>query len=175
MIHCIFHWSSPKPTFHLAAFPCSYLLPMTGTNCKNHWSWRLISPSLTLSISCQSSLLCLYTANLQIAHPTTSTPYCYLSSCSFAPQYLYLHIIICTSITPVFMLNCNYFTSMAYLLLSQLLEWTDQGAAWLEFHIFIYSETSNKTINNQQNVTYVVLHAHTQNNVPQMQVGIGTP
>ena len=26
------------------------LLPMTGTNCKNHWSSRLISPSLTLSI-----------------------------------------------------------------------------------------------------------------------------
>ena len=30
---------------------------MTGTNCKNHCSWRLLSPSLTLSVSCQSSLL----------------------------------------------------------------------------------------------------------------------
>ena len=29
---------------------------MTGTNCKNYWSWILISPSLTLSISCQSGL-----------------------------------------------------------------------------------------------------------------------
>ena len=38
------------------AFPYSSLLPMTGTNCKNHWSWSLISPSLTLSISCQNSL-----------------------------------------------------------------------------------------------------------------------
>jgi hypothetical protein len=34
----------------------------------------------------------------------------------FAPQYLYLHIIFCTSITPVLMLNCNYFTTMVYLL-----------------------------------------------------------
>ena len=32
----IFHWSPPKPTFPLAAFPSSSLLPMTGTNCKNH-------------------------------------------------------------------------------------------------------------------------------------------
>ena len=28
---------------------------MTGTNCKNLWSWRLMPPSLALSISCQSS------------------------------------------------------------------------------------------------------------------------
>jgi hypothetical protein len=35
---------------------------------------------------------------------------------SFAPHYLYLHIFICTSITPVLMLNCNYFSSLAYLL-----------------------------------------------------------
>jgi hypothetical protein len=39
----------------LAAFPSSCLLPKTGTNFKNHWSWRLISPSLTLSTSCQSN------------------------------------------------------------------------------------------------------------------------
>jgi hypothetical protein len=42
---------------------------------------------------------------------TTSSPYYYLPSCSFAPQYFYLHIIICTSITPVLMLNCKYFAS----------------------------------------------------------------
>ena len=34
---------APKPTSSLAAFPSSFLLPMTGTNCKSHWSWRLIS------------------------------------------------------------------------------------------------------------------------------------
>jgi hypothetical protein len=28
---------------------------MTGTNCKNPWSWRLVYPSLTLCIGCQSS------------------------------------------------------------------------------------------------------------------------
>jgi hypothetical protein len=37
------HWSSPKPTTPLAAFPSSSLMPMTGTNCKNRWSWRHIS------------------------------------------------------------------------------------------------------------------------------------
>uniref|UniRef100_A0A4W5MFB0 Scavenger receptor class B member 1 n=1 Tax=Hucho hucho TaxID=62062 RepID=A0A4W5MFB0_9TELE len=31
----ISHWSSPKPTPPLAAFPSSSLLPVTGTNCKN--------------------------------------------------------------------------------------------------------------------------------------------
>ena len=51
----IFHWSPPKPIPPLASFPSSSLLPMTGTNCENHWSWRLISPSLPLSTSCQSS------------------------------------------------------------------------------------------------------------------------
>ena len=65
-----------------------------------------ISPSLTLFISCQSSL--------PITAPVNS-PHNYLIPilfffCSFAPQYLYLHIIICISITPVLMLNCNCFT-----------------------------------------------------------------
>ena len=31
----IFHWSPPKPAPALAAFPSSFLLPMTGANCKN--------------------------------------------------------------------------------------------------------------------------------------------
>ena len=41
--------------------------------------------------------------------------YCYLFLL-FAPQYLYLHIVICTSITSVLMLNCNYFATMVFLL-----------------------------------------------------------
>jgi hypothetical protein len=32
----IFHWSPSKPIPPSAAFPSSSLLPMTGTNCKNH-------------------------------------------------------------------------------------------------------------------------------------------
>ena len=101
---------------------------MIGTNCKNHWSWRLISPSLTLSISCQSSLPITVPVHNQSVNstpnylipillfitPATKFPYYYLPSCSFPPQYLYLHIIICTSITPVLMLNCNYFASMTF-------------------------------------------------------------
>jgi hypothetical protein len=39
----ISHWSSPKPTPHLAA--------LTGTNCKIRWSWRLLFPSSTLNIN----------------------------------------------------------------------------------------------------------------------------
>jgi hypothetical protein len=92
---------------------------MTGTNCKNHWSWILFAPSLTLSISCQSSLPMI----LPVQSPSVNSTPNYLISimlfihfCSFAPLYLDLHIIICTSITPVLMLNCNYFASMAYLL-----------------------------------------------------------
>jgi hypothetical protein len=42
--------------------------------------------------------------------------YIFFFCCSFAPHYLYLHIIVCISITPVLMLNCNYFATMAYLL-----------------------------------------------------------
>ena len=89
----IFHWSSPKPIPHLAASPSSSLLPMTGTNCKNHWSWILISPSLTLSISCQSSLPII----APVHSPYVNSPPNYLIPillffCSFAPQYLYLNI-----------------------------------------------------------------------------------
>jgi hypothetical protein len=51
---------------------------MTGSNCKNHWSWLLISPSLTLSISCQSSLpitVCVH--SLSVNSTLNSSPYCY--------------------------------------------------------------------------------------------------
>ena len=115
----IYHWSSPKPTLPLATFPSSSLLPMTGKNCKNLWSWGVISPSLTLSISCQSSL--------PITVPVHS------KSVSSTPKYL-IPILLFTLLlfcTPVFLLahrhlqvyhssiklqNCNYFATMAYLL-----------------------------------------------------------
>jgi hypothetical protein len=60
----ITHWSPSKPISTLVAFLSSSLLLMAGTNCKNHWSWRLISPSLALSTSCQSRSLHLYIAHL---------------------------------------------------------------------------------------------------------------
>ena len=74
----ISHLSSPKPTPPLAAFPSSSLLPMTVTNCKN----RDISPSLTLSVSCQSSLpiaaaahspFCFYLLFFALLHTSIST------------------------------------------------------------------------------------------------------
>ena len=82
----IYHWSSPKPTPPLAVFPSNSLLPMTGTNCKGHWSWRLISPSLTISISCQSSL--------PITVPVHSP------SVNFPPNYLIpiLYLLFCTPV-----------------------------------------------------------------------------
>ena len=40
----------------------------------------------------------------------TLSPYYYVPSCSYASQYIYLHIIICTSITPILKLNWNYFS-----------------------------------------------------------------
>ena len=78
-----------------------------------------ISPSLTLSISCQSSS----PITVPVHSPSVNSTLNYLILillciyfCYFAPQYFYLHIIICTPITPVLMPNFNYFTSMAYLL-----------------------------------------------------------
>ena len=67
---------------------------------------RLISPSLTLSVSCQSSLpITAAVHSPSVNSPSNlpaSSPYCfYLLFCSFAHQYFYLHIITCTSITPV--------------------------------------------------------------------------
>ena len=79
-----------------------------------------ISPSLTLSINCQISFLIAAVVHSQsVNSPSnqlpTSSPYLVLFFCSYVHQYFYFHIIICTSITPVLMLNCNYFASMAYL------------------------------------------------------------
>jgi hypothetical protein len=81
---------------------------MTGTNCKNHWSWRLISPSLTLSTSCQSSSQ--ITASVH-SPSNYLIPILYLFS--FAPLHPSIPtstFIFCTSITPL--LNCNYFATM---------------------------------------------------------------
>jgi hypothetical protein len=77
-----------------------------------------ISPSLTLSISCQSSLPITVLVHSPSVNSTPKylIPILIFIFCYFAPQYLHLHIIICTSITPVLMLNCNYFTTMAYVL-----------------------------------------------------------
>ena len=54
---------------------------------------------------------CTCTLPIQLPHPII-----FYFFFLIAPQYLYLHIIFCTSITPLFMLNYNYFTTMAYLL-----------------------------------------------------------
>ena len=91
------HWSPQKPIPPLVVFPSSSLLPMTVTNCKNHWSWRFPSPSLALRISCQSSSQItapvhspsVYSPSIYLPNPHTVLIYL---SCSFAPQYLYLHI-----------------------------------------------------------------------------------
>ena len=88
------HWSSPKPTPLLAAFPSSSLLPMTGKNCKICWSWRIIFPSLTLNISYLSSLpIAAAVHSTSVKSPSnlpTSSPYCfYLLFGSFAHQYFY--------------------------------------------------------------------------------------
>ena len=75
---------------------------MTGTNCKNHWNWRLISPSLTISTSCQSS-----SQNTAPVHsPSVNSP----SNCLITILYLFLaplhpSISTCTFIfytSPVF-------------------------------------------------------------------------
>jgi hypothetical protein len=47
----IFHWSPLKPIAPLAAFPSSFLLPMTGTNCKNTFKYQL-SEQLTDPYTC---------------------------------------------------------------------------------------------------------------------------
>ena len=87
-----------KANTSLAAIPSSSLLPMTGMNCKNHWSWRLISPLLTLSVSCQSSL----PITAAVHSPSVNSPSNYLPH----PHVLFtffglLHTLISTSITPV--------------------------------------------------------------------------
>ena len=45
-------WSS---TYTCQTFRSSSLLPVTGMNCKNRWSWRLLSPSPTSNICYLSS------------------------------------------------------------------------------------------------------------------------
>ena len=82
----IFHWSSQKPTAPLVAFLSSSLLPMTEVGDS--------SPSLNLSISCQSNLPIM----VPVHSPSVNCPPNYLIpillfiTCSFAPQYFYLHI-----------------------------------------------------------------------------------
>jgi hypothetical protein len=79
---------------------------MTGTNCKNHWSWRPISPSLALSTSCQSSSQ----ITAPVHSPSVNSPSIYL----IAILYLFIYLpplhpsistctfIFCTSTIPVF-------------------------------------------------------------------------
>ena len=101
----ISHWSPPKPIPPLAAFPSSSLLPMTGTNCKNLWSWRLISPSLALSTSCQSSSQ----ITTPVHSPSVNSPSNYLIPILYifiylAPLYPSIStctFIFCTSTIPV--------------------------------------------------------------------------
>jgi hypothetical protein len=89
----MFLWSPPKPIPLLATFPSSSLLPMTGTNCNSHLSWRLTSPSLAISISSQSSLpITAPVHSLPVNSPPNYLIPTFLYICSFAPQYLYLHI-----------------------------------------------------------------------------------
>ena len=85
---------------------------MTGTNCRNHWSWRLISPSLTLSISCQSSLQ----ITAPVHSPSVNSPPSYLIPillfiylfASLHPSTSTCTFIFCTSITLVFKLISHY-------------------------------------------------------------------
>ena len=104
------------------SFPSSSLLPMTGKDCKNRWSWRLISSSLTLIISYQSSL----PITEAVHSPSVNSPSNYLPHPHIV--FVYFFLLFCT---PVFLLahhhlhiyhssvnflNCNYFATMAYLL-----------------------------------------------------------
>jgi hypothetical protein len=77
---------------------------MTGTNGKNLWSWRLISPSLALSTSCQSSSQ----ITAPVHSPSVNSPSIYWPHPHTVFIYLApLHpsISTCTSTIPVF--NCN--------------------------------------------------------------------
>ena len=79
---------------------------MTRINCKNHWSWRLLPPSLALSTSCQSNSQ----ITAPVHSPSVNTPSNYLIPILYLFIYLApLHpsistctFIFCTSITPVF-------------------------------------------------------------------------
>ena len=79
---------------------------MTGRNCKIRWSWRHISPSLTLSIS--------YLSRLSIAAAVHSPSVNCPSNCLPHPHvFLKLFLLYHSSVD---LLNCNYFATMAYLL-----------------------------------------------------------
>ena len=100
---------SPKPIPPLVALLSSSLLPMTGTNCKHHWSWRLISPLLTLSTSCQRSSQMTAPVHSQFVNSPSNylTPYTVIYLFIFAPLHPSIStctFIFCTSITPMF--NC---------------------------------------------------------------------
>ena len=92
----ISHWSPPKPIPHLVFFPSSSLLPMTGTNCKNLWSWRLTSPSLALSTSCQSRLQ----ITAPVHSPSVNSPSIYLPH----PHTVFIYLFILLLCTPVSLL-----------------------------------------------------------------------
>ena len=84
-----------------------------------HWSPPRISPSPTLSISCQSSLQII----APVHRPSVNSPSNYLIPIyifflfSFAPQYFYLHIhLLHIYHSSVYLLNCHYFAITAYLL-----------------------------------------------------------
>ena len=84
---------TPKANSSLAAFPSSSLLPMTGTNCKNHWSSRPISPSPALSTSCQSSSQ----ITAPVHSPSVNSPSIFPTS---SPYCIYLFILLlCTPVS----------------------------------------------------------------------------
>ena len=63
---------------------------MTGTNCKNHWSWRSISSSLTLSTSCQSSSQII----APVHSPSVNSPSNYL-----IPILLFIFWLLCALVS----------------------------------------------------------------------------
>jgi hypothetical protein len=63
---------------------------MTGTNCKNLWSWSLISPSISWSISCQSSLPII----APVHSPSVNSPLNFL-----IPILLFIFLLLCTPVS----------------------------------------------------------------------------
>ena len=113
---------------------------------KNHWSWRLIPPSITLSISYLSSL----PLAAAVHSPAVNSPSNYLPHPHIVFIYLFslLHTSIstCTSSSAHIslqckLLNCNYLATMAYLLPTSLLHlhtlYTDFSTVLLTVLLFI--------------------------------------